>query len=237
MEIASYVTVSRQSGLMNEMQIIANNIANSATTGYRQEGLIFSEFIDSSLGRSSLSLSRAQVHNTSMAQGTLTQTNGSFDFAIEGEGFFLVETPAGERLTRAGSFSPSPDGDLVTMDGYRVLDPGGSPVFVPGSAEKVSVASDGTISANGQPLGQIGLFMPAEPTGMVREDGVMFRADGGTEPAVNARILQGFLEGSNVNPISQLARMIEVQRSYELGQSFLETEDERIRNAVKTLIR
>jgi len=66
---------------------------------------------------------------------------------------------------------------------------------------------------------------------------VMFRADAGTEPAENARILQGFLEGSNVNPISQLARMIEVQRSYEMGQSFLEAEDERIRNAVETLIR
>ena len=237
MGISSYVTVSRQSGLMNEMQIIANNIANSATTGYRQEGLIFSEFIDSAKGRSSLSLSRSQIHNTSMAQGTLTQTNGSFDFAIEGEGFFLVETPAGERMTRAGGFAPSPEGDLVTMDGYRILDPGGSPVFVPGSTDKVSVASDGTISANGQPLGQIGLFLPSDPNGMVREDGVMFRADAGTEPAENAQILQGFLEGSNVNPISQLARMIEVQRSYEMGQSFLEAEDERIRNAVKSLIR
>ncbi|MCF6233689.1 MAG: flagellar hook-basal body complex protein [Rhodobacteraceae bacterium] len=236
MGLSSYVTVSRQSGLLNEMQIIANNIANSATTGYRQEGLIFSEFVDSSQGRSSLSMSRSQIHNTSMAQGALTQTNGSFDFAIEGEGFFLVETPAGERLTRAGSFSPSPEGDLVTMDGYRVMDAGGSPVFVPGSVEKVNVAADGTISADGQPLGQIGLFMPVDSTGMVREDGVMFRADAGFEPAENARILQGFLEGSNVSPISQLARMIEVQRSYEMGQSFLEAEDERIRNAVKTLI-
>ena len=237
MGLSSYVTVSRQSGLMNEMQIIANNIANSATTGYRQEGLIFSEFVDSSQGRSSLSMSRSQIHNTSMAQGTLTQTNGSFDFAIEGEGFFMVETPSGQRLTRAGSFSPNPDGDLVTMDGYRVMDAGGSPVFVPGSAENVNVAADGTISADGQPLGQIGLFLPTDPLGMVRESGVMFRADAGAEPAENGKILQGFLEGSNVNPISQLARMIEVQRSYEMGQSFLEAEDERIRNAVETLIR
>lgn len=237
MGIADYVTVSRQSGLLNEMQIVANNIANAATTGYRQEGLMFSEFIDSSQGRSSLSLSRAQVRNTSMAQGTLTQTNGSFDFAIEGEGFFLIETPNGDRLTRAGNFAPNTDGDLVTMDGFRVLDPGGSPVFVPGSVDKVNVASDGTISANGQMLGQIGLFLPTDPIDMVREGGVMFRTESGTEPTENAQILQGFLEGSNVNPISQLARMIEIQRSYEMGQSFLKTEDERIRNAVKTLIR
>jgi flagellar basal-body rod protein FlgF len=83
MGLSSYVTVSRQSGLLNEMQIIANNIANSATTGYRQEGLIFSEYVDSTQGRSSLSMSRSQIRNTSMAQGALTQTNGSFDFAIE----------------------------------------------------------------------------------------------------------------------------------------------------------
>jgi len=237
MEVTGYITLSRQSGLMNEMQIIANNIANSATTGFRQEGLVFSEYVDAAQGRSSLSMSRAQVRNTSMAQGALTQTNGSFDFAIEGDGFFLIETPDGDRLTRAGSFSPNADGDLVTLNGHRVLDAGGAPVFVPSSSGKVSVAADGTISAEGQALGQIGLFMPNDRHDLIREDGVMFRADGGIQPAENARMLQGFLEGSNVNPVLQLARMIDVQRAYEMGQSFLETEDERIRNAVKTLIR
>lgn len=237
MEVTGYVTLSRQSGLMNEMQIIANNIANSATTGFRQEGLVFSEYVDAAQGRSSLSMSRAQVRNTSMAQGSLTQTNGTFDFAIEGDGFFMVETPDGDRLTRAGSFAPNADGDLVTMNGHRVLDAGGAPVFVPSTSSKVSVAADGTISAEGQALGQIGLFMPNDRHDLVREDGVMFRADGGIEPAEKARMLQGFLEGSNVNPVLQLARMIDVQRAYEMGQSFLETEDERIRNAVKTLIR
>ncbi len=237
MEIAGYATLSRQTGLMNEMQIIANNIANSATTGFRQEGLIFSEFIQGEQSGSSVSMTRAQVRNTSMAQGALTQTNGTFDFAIEGEGFFLVETPGGERLTRAGSFSPNAEGDLVTLDGYRVLDAGGAPVFVPSSLGKINVANDGTISAEGRPLGQIGLYVPTNPDGLVRQDGVMFQADDGFEPAHKAQILQGFLEGSNVNPISQLARMITVQRAYEMGQSFLEAEDQRIRDAVKTLIR
>ena len=236
MEASGYVTLSRQSGLMNEMRIVANNIANSATTGYRQEGLIFSEFIASAPGQPSLSMSRGQVRNTAFDQGTLTRTNGDFDLAIEGDGFFLVETPEGERLTRAGNFSPNAEGDLVTPAGHRVLDAGGAPVFVPGGT-KVAVAVDGTISADGQPLGQIGLFLPGDPLAMVRRDGVMFDSQGGIVPADGARILQGFLEGSNVDPILQIARMIEVQRAYETGQSFLETEDQRIRNAVKTLIR
>ncbi|MBK0325742.1 flagellar hook-basal body complex protein [Rhodobacteraceae bacterium F11138] len=237
MDAAGYVTLSRQSGLMREMRIVANNIANAATTGYRQEGLIFSEFVKSAPDQSSLSMSQSRVRNTSMAQGALTQTNGAFDFAIEGDGFFMVETPAGERLTRAGNFSANADGDLVTMDGHRVLDAGGAPVFVPPGVAGISVAADGTLSADGQLLGQIGLFQPVEALRLVREDGVMFRADAGVDPAENATILQGFVEGSNVNPILQVSRMIEVQRAYEMGQSFLETEDQRIRNAVKTLIK
>lgn len=237
MEAAGYVTLSRQSGLMREMRIIANNIANSATSGYRQEGLIFSEYVKAGQNQSSLSMSQARINNTSLQQGALTQTGGSFDFAIEGDGFFLIETPAGERLTRAGAFSPNADGDLVTMDGYRVLDAGGAPVFVPPDVAGISVAADGTLSAEGRLLGQIGLVQPTDPLGLVREDGVRFRADAGIEPAENATILQGFVEGSNVNPILQVSRMIEVQRAYEMGQSFLETEDQRIRNAVKTLVK
>ena len=236
MDATAYVTLSRQSGLMNEMRIIANNIANSGTTGFRQEGIVFSEYIKSAAHQSSLSMSRAQVRNTSMEQGTLTQTNGSFDFAIEGDGFFLIETPAGERLTRAGSFTPNANGDLVTPDGHPVLGAGGAPVFVPPGTQ-IAVAADGTLSADGQPLGQIGIYLPSDPLDMQRQDGVMFETTGGVEPADDARLLQGFLEGSNVNPMLQITRMVEVQRAYEMGQSFLQAEDERVRMAIKTLIR
>jgi flagellar basal-body rod protein FlgF len=182
-------------------------------------------------------MGRAQIYNTSMGQGNLTQTNGDFDLAVEGDGFFMLETPSGNRLTRAGSFAPNAVGDLVNMSGYRVLDAGGAPVFVPTGVGGVKVASDGTLSAEGQPIGQIGLFQPGDTTLLVREDGVMFRAEGDVNPADSAKILQGFLEASNVNPIGQVARMIEIQRAYEMGQSFLEAEDERIRNSVKSLMR
>lgn len=237
MENASYTTLTRQSGLMREMQIVANNIANSATTGYREEGVVFSEYVKRIDGAPSLSMATANVRNTSMMQGTLTQTGGQFDFAIEGDGFFLVETPVGERLTRNGSFSPNGQGELVTNDGYRVLDGGSAPIFIPPNATDLSVSSDGTVSSNGRPLAQIGLFMPIDPHEITREDGVMFRADKGIEPAESGVILQGFLEGSNVNPISQIARMIEVQRAYEMGQSFLDAENDRVRNALKTFVK
>lgn len=235
MENSGYTTLTRQSGLMREMRIVANNIANSATTGYRQEGLVFSEYVQSIDGASSLSMGQGNVRQTSFQQGTLTQTGGTFDFAIEGDGFFLVETPAGERLTRSGAFSPNEQGDLVTMDGYRVLDAGGAPVFVPPGAADIAVSSDGTISSEGDPIGQIGMVQPLNPREMVREDGVMFRADEGYEPAEGARVLQRFVESSNVDPVLQITRMIEVQRAYELGASFLEAEDERVRQALRAM--
>ncbi len=234
MDSTGYVTISRQSGLMREMQIVANNIANAATTGYRQEGLIFSEFVKAVDEGPSLSMGQGNVRNTAFDQGALTETRGTFDFAIEGDGFFLIETPMGERLSRAGSFSPNGEGDLVTHDGYRVLDPGGAPVFIPPGVS-ISVSPDGTISADGAPIGQIGVVKPVAPLNMLREDGVMFRADEGFEPAETARVLQGFVEGSNVDAITQLARMIEVQRAYEMGASFLESEDQRVRQALESL--
>lgn len=237
MENAGYVVLSRQSGLIDEMRVVANNIANAATTGYRQEGLVFSEYVDAGDGRSSLSMAEANVRNTSRAQGALTETGGAFDLAIEGDGYFLIETPGGERLTRAGNFSPNAFGELVNADGHRVLDAGGAPIIVPPDSTGLRIASDGTISNQDGTIGQIGIVVPGDPMGLIREDGVKFRADGGTEPAENIRLLQGFLEGSNVNPILQVARMVEIQRGYELGQSFLNAEDERIRQAVKVFVR
>lgn len=237
MDNATYTTLTRQSGLMREMQVVANNIANAATTGFRQEGVVFSEFVKRIDGGASLSMATAAVRSTSAMQGTLTQTGGPLDLAIEGEGFFLIQTPQGERLTRNGHFSASAEGELVTADGYAVLDQGGAPVFLPPDTMDLSFAPDGTLSSGGIPVAQIALVQPVDPSDLVRETGVMFRADAGVAPSETGRINQGFLESSNVDPISQIARMIEVQRAYEMGQSLLEREDERIRTAIKTFIR
>ena len=237
MESAGYTTLTRQTGLLRELQVVANNIANAATTGYRQEGLIFSEFVKQTEGGPSLSMARGNVRMTSMLQGPLAPTGGMLDLAIEGEGFFLIETPSGERLTRAGNFTLSAQGDLVTPDGFRVLDAGGAPVFIPPNATNIGLSPDGTLSDNGRPLAQIGLVRPVDGFAMVREDGVMFRADGEIEPVEEGHIHQGFLEGANVDPIGQVARMIEVQRAYEMGQSFLDSEHERVTSALESFIR
>jgi flagellar basal-body rod protein FlgF len=219
---------------MREMQIVANNIANLSTTGFRREGMVFAEHIARMDEEPSLSMAHGTGRVVDLSQAGLTLTGASFDFAIQGDGFFMVETAQGNRLTRAGSFTPDAAGELVNGDGQRLLDAGGAPVFIPPDAGPVGMAEDGTLSAGGVPIAQVGLWLPADPLSMRHQSGTLFEADA-LEPAPGAKVFQGFLEESNVNPVSEIARMIEVQRAYELGQKFLDAEDGRARSVIETL--
>ncbi len=235
MDAAGYVTLARQSGLMREMQVVANNIANISTAGFRREGVVFAEHIRRLDEGASLSMAHATGRHADLRQGGLTGTGGAFDFAIQGEGFFLVDTPSGQKLTRAGAFAPNAEGELVTADGHRLLDAAGAPVFVPPGSGPVALGSDGTLTAGGQPLARLGLWRPADPLGLRHEGGTLFEA-GEVEPVETpGTILQGMLEEANVNPVSEIARMIAVQRAYELGQAFLDHEDRRMRGVIETL--
>ena len=197
MDNSGIVTLTRQAGLLREMQTVANNIANISTAGFRAEGVIFAEYVAQLEGANggSLSMANASGRMIRMQQGDIDPTGGSFDFAIEGEGFFLIQTPEGDRLTRAGSFSPSATGELVNPDGHMV-----------------------------------------DPADLSHRGGVQFAVDGEMQPVLEgATILQGFIENSNVDPVGQIARMIEVQRAYEMGQGFLEREDERVRGFLRAI--
>lgn len=234
MDNAVYATLTRQSGLMREMQVVAHNIANLSTAGFRREGVVFSEHVERLDTGPSLSMADASARQVDLSEGNLSQTGGTFDFAIRGDGFFLVETPQGQRLTRAGNFTPNAAGELVNPDGHRLLDAGAAPVFVPPDAGQVTLGQDGTLSAGARPLAQIGLWQPTDPLALRHEAGTLF--DGGTlEPAEGATLLQGFVEESNVEPVNEITRMIEVQRAYEQGQAFLAREDERVRGVIQTL--
>lgn len=234
METAGYVTLGRQSGLMREMQVVANNIANAPTTGFRREGVVFSEYVQRAGSAPSLSMAAGNARHVDLSQAGITQTGGLFDFAIRGEGFFRVDTPDGPRLTRAGAFTPDGEGALVTPDGHRLTDAGGAPVTVPPDARQIALAADGTLSADGQPFARIGLWLPADPLRMEHAGSALFDA-GDPVAAPAAVIVQGALEESNVDPVTEVSRMIEVQRAYELGQGFLDREDERMRGMIRTL--
>ena len=236
MDLAGYVALTRQAGLAKELQTVANNIANLSTTGYRREGVVFAEMVEAlPVEGGSVAMTAARARFFDEMQGSLDETGGTLDLAIEGEGFFTVMSPAGERLTRAGAFTRNGDGTIVTMDGHPLLDEGGGEIAIPFEARQVNVSADGTISADGEPVARIVLVAVEDQTGLFREAGVLFRADAAAAPVEGGRVLQGFLEQSNVNPVAELARMVEVQRAYEYGQKLMDTEDERIRLVVRTL--
>jgi len=238
MDNAIYAALTRQSGLMREMRSVANNIANANTTGFRREGVVFSEYMVS-LDRRGETLAMANAHGRMIDQrpGDMTLTNGRFDLAIDGKGFFMVQTPQGNRLTRAGAFMTNAEGELVNPDGYQLLDDGQAPVVIPAGVRDIGIGMDGTISADGTPVGRVGIFAVTDQSRLQHVVGTLFDPGDAAEPLDDAVLRQGFLEGSNVDPVLEIARMIEVQRAYQLGQSFLDQEDQRIRQAITILTR
>lgn len=229
-----YATLSRQDGLLKELQVVANNIANTNTNGYKTDRAIFAEYImPTGQDTPSLSMGALAGHNFDLTQGTVKFTGGQFDLAIQGDGFFAIETEGGPRLTRAGSFQLSSEGELVAPDGARVLSNGNAPIQLPPDAEGLSIAGDGTISSDGQILGQVGIFTANGQ--LQRDTDTRFTAAGGVTPSETATVLQGALEASNVSPVLEMARMIEVQRAYEAGQAALEREDQRITQTISTV--
>lgn len=241
MDNSIYTSLSRQSGLMRELSVIANNIANSDTTGYKRESTVFSEYIKSAAQtgsadtlQRSISMGRLGAHVSHFESGAIRQTGGSLDVALDGEGFFTVETPQGERLTRAGHFITDAEGTLVMPNGYPVLDDGGGQIQIPLEVNLLAIGGDGTISADGVEIARLGV-VTSDATLLTREGQNLWIAGAGTEPLETPKIIQGFLEGSNVQPVNEIARMIEVQRHYDAGQKLLDQENERIKSVISTI--
>lgn len=241
MDNASYVALTRQSGLMKELNSIANNMANSDTVGFKREGAIFSEYISAAQrggqpgdARESLSMGRLSAHASDMMPGSMRSTGGDLDAAIDGEGFFLVDVNGQTELTRAGHFLVNADGLLINPDGNAVLDTAEGQIQIPAEASRISIGFDGVLSADGVELGRLGV-VTAEPNTLSRTGSNNWLAREGFQPLEESKVVQGFLEDSNVEPVSEIARMIEVQRHYDAGQKLLEMEDDRIKQVITTI--
>jgi flagellar basal-body rod protein FlgF len=234
MSNAIYTSLGRQQGLMQEMQVVSNNIANSNTTGYKTDRAIFAEFLVSpGQSQDSVSMGGLGGHAFRMGQGELNITGGQFDLAVQGEGFFVLQTAQGPRLSRAGHFQLSSESTLIDGFGNSVLGAGGNPITIPPDASQVAIGTDGSISANGQLVDRVGVVTPQGQ--LLRDTNTFFSAPEGYAPFEDAIVVQGALEGSNVSPILEVARMIEVQRAYEAGQAMMEREDGRISQLITSL--
>lgn len=235
MDNAGYIGLSRSAGLSRELTTIANNIANISTNGFRREGAVFAEHLKAlENGDPSLSIATMTRRFVDLSQGDVTTTNNQLDFAIDGEGFFVVETPNGQRLTRDGAFSLNAESELVTSSGARVLDDSGGAIAIPPGSGAINAGNDGTIFAGGQAIGRISV-VTADPAFLTRAGDNLFHAENGFVTAENPSVRQNALEGSNVNPVTELARLIEVQRTYESSKNLMQQENDRIMRTVQTL--
>lgn len=235
-----YIALSRQMTLRREMDIIANNIANSDTTGFKVEtAMVRTDVSDRAKmvdGPKSLKFVLDDGVVRDFSQGALRQTGGTFDLAIEGQGFFRIQTAAGERYTRDGRFTLSPDGRLTTQAGDPVLGEAGEIVVNPEEGP-VSISADGVVSQNGEQLGRIGVFTFEDLGSLSKRGDNLLSNTSNQQPqlATAARVRQGMLEGSNVNSIAQITRMIEVSRAYESMARTIEGSSELSRRSVERL--
>lgn len=229
-------SLARQTGLQRELAIIANNIANASTEGFKREAAVFAEYISVRDDSPSMSLGALRAHFTDVSPGTMRQTDGPLDLAIEGEGWFGVERGDEVLLTRAGSFVRNADGRLATTEGYPVVDEGGGRIDIPPETAQLTVSADGTVTADGFGIARIGI-LTTPPDRMERVGDNLWRATGPVGYAEDARVRQGYLEASNVSPVEEMARLIEAQRMFEAGSSLQTEEHDRIQSMIEALSR
>jgi len=232
-----YVSLSSQIALERRLTTIADNVANAGTVGFRATGVRFEDLV---AGVGSTSVSFTSPGNTYLPDkaGPLRETGNPLDFAVQGDAWFAIETPAGVIMTKDGRFTMSQAGDLVTLEGYPVLDPGGAPILLDPAAGVPVASRDGVLRQDGQLRGAIGLFSFEPGEDFVRFGGSGIVPKGPPVPLVDRAdigIAQGFLEESNVNPIQEMTHLIMVQRAFENSAALVRDTESSFDNAIRTL--
>ena len=249
MENGSLIGLSRQMALQRELDVVANNIANLGTTGFKADGVVFQEHLlpvarANQFGGADRKLSFVQDRATwiDLRQGPVEQTGNPLDVAISGDAFLAVQTPRGERYTRNGALQINANGELVTSEGHRVLGEGG-PIVLQNGDRDVSISADGTVSVRegknttDSARGKLRLVSFAEPQRLLKDGTSTFMPPEGVapQPAVNVRIAQGAIEKSNVRSVIEMTRMIEVTRNYTQIAGILQQQSDMRRSAIDKL--
>lgn len=239
MENAITAGLSKQIVLARALETTANNVANQTTSGFKADHIAFREYLAAIDARTSgdpvVSLVVDPDTYTDFSAGGLEQSYRDLDFAIDGDGFFAVETASGVRYTRDGRFSVNAYGELVNRSGAQVLDAGGSPVLIDPEAGPVLATPDGELQQNATPIAQLGVYKFDDLRQLRKSGDNLFAASDEPTAAIAPRVRQGFFESSNVNPVAAMTDMIEVMRAYEQAARLTETANDLERQAIETL--
>lgn len=237
MQNSMYVALSSQIALERRLNTIADNVANAGTVGFRATGIRFEDLV-SGLGSNSVSFASAGDTYIADKAGSLRETGNPFDFAIQGNAWFGIETPGGMVMTRDGRFTMLETGELVTLEGHPVLDAGGAPILLDPQAGPPEASADGMLRQNGQPVGAIGLYEFNPGANFVRYGNSGIVPQTPPQPIVDqpdTGIAQGFLEESNVNALQEMAHLIQVQRTFDNVTTLMRDSETALKDAIKTL--
>jgi flagellar basal-body rod protein FlgF len=246
MQNALLIGLSRQVALARELDVVANNIANINTTGYKADGSLFEEFLssaaraDQSGAQVSFVRDRGTWHD--LSAGAIEKTGNPLDVAIDGNAFLVVQTPRGERYTRNGSLQINATGQLVTSDGNQVVGESG-PIAFQSTDNQISISSDGTISVRegnskvDSARGTLKLVSFANVQQLQKDGGNTFMTGGGEQPqpTKTAHVVQGSIEKSNVRSVMEMSRMIEITRTYAQIASVLQQQHDLSQSSVDKL--
>jgi flagellar basal-body rod protein FlgF len=232
-----YVALSAQVALERKLDTIAQNVANLGTVGYRADEIKFDEELSKAASDSTAFVSSGDAY-ISRRQGELTKTDNALDVAVQGNGWFAMQTPSGVVYTRDGRMRLLESGELTTLNGYAILDVGRAPITLDPTAGPPIIARDGMIMQSGQQLGAIGLFSidPATKLDRFENSGVVPQGPAAEilDFSTNG-VVQGFVEEANVNPIMEISRLIEVSRAFEAMSAAIEKSEATSTNAIRTL--
>jgi len=242
MENTAYIALSRQGVLRRKMSTIAHNLANMNTTGFKSERMMFVDHLTRSrssdfIADQRLSFVRDVASFRDTSAGPIEQTSNTLDVAIHGEGFFTVRKPDGTTgFTRNGSFRMDNGGQLVNQSGLPVLTDAGTPIFFTPADTTITISGDGTVSTENGKIGKLDVVTFDNAYQLKREAGGMYSTDQQPIKKVDPQVVQGALEGSNVQSILEMTKMIEVNRSYSSAQKLIDREDQRIRQMVREMV-
>jgi flagellar basal-body rod protein FlgF len=238
MDITSNVATSRLVAQQRTMDVIADNIANANTPGYKAERTQFSDWLSRQQSPPERSVTYTQDRATWREQqaGTLTHTGNPLDLALTSDGYFTVNTPRGPRLTRDGRFSLLPSGTVADSAGDALLDSNGQPVQLSTTDTIITVAGDGTISSENGQLAKVGIVQPNDPMQLAAEGNTLFRSGSATAPVATPNVVQGAVEDSNVQPVLEVTRMMDGERQFQFMIQFIQAESDRQQSVIDKLL-